>query len=1215
MSPFTSSCLLQKTSESEVVTFGSVPLKTYLPDGDIDLTAFSLNHVQKDTWAEDVHRILEKAEQNSDSEFRVKEVQLIHAEVKIVKCLVENIVVDISFNQIGGLCTLCFLEEVDRLVGQDHLFKRSVILVKAWCYYESRILGAHHGLISTYALETLVLYIFHVFHSSLRGPLQVLYMFLEFFSNFDWDRYCVSLWGPVPLASVPVVAGRQSISGEKLQELAEPPRIDGGELLLTKAFLDACSETYGIVPIGQDAKSNMFHMKFLNIIDPLRTANNLGRSVSKGNFCRIRSAFGFGARKLARIVNTSKGKVAEELNTIFDCTLRRHGGHQRPDASDPTHKLPLAPTSGAGISSSENKSAEWSTLGSKEILHPPSVGETFDPGISRPDFHTISQPMPADTVGMQSMRASKAILNHVTGYQGTDTITVLSSSAGESQSVEGNCRECGEGLTNGGNSNGNVGVIKCESSRCMSCYASGPATLVKSRNGQDPSSEAVINHCGNLFGTPVDIAAESSQQSMPSGKSGSGYLIDNSSSQNGSPVVRREKESCIRIAAQSTHGLAPPSLSGFPAVQANITEQQHYLQCDWQSASEESHWHEDMPSTTIQTASLPGSCSPSDNDRHGQERNTFQQGLEADQLKIDPGVRGSEDHHFGAECTVLQRNASKHGKGKHGSGRFQVDFKNASEQEVTGGNEQVHVSNSDCSNGQMQMDADTSTVLQDVCHKQGYPASSSLVHPSVLPICTPHSVCSSSQYLPLYSMSVRPVLVPSPGGHFQHVASSNGFASSSSSLLCPPESAMLALEGSNGTSSNLTGNPIGSQVLGVGDGLKAVGVPVRTSSKRETIIVDQVSNTRSGLLASDFGRHLQDLANGLWCQRPPISSTAFLPAPMIPFPTKDLHINGLWKGQGQPRHNMSTHMGFGPLHQVPFTMMQSQGQMAAASYQQLPISFTSVEVSPRPRGTGTYLPILRQNVHRDRRSHGGKQGGGQNGYYGQKDRTNSTAHHEGTTQSPRSSYRGGSRVQQSRQGLWLPSQNANEGGQGEQKVSGSGRVHVHHRLQQQVQLDRESYQSPPATVSGSNSSAVSVSPGGTYPLPYSNRETLTGHHVPPVVAVYEANESKMSLQPDSLEFGSFGPGMNSAKLVDGGLEKLSHECTLPHDPVDIPGSPCSSDLSPRIELQQFTSHPQRDREVQQTYQMKEEDFPPLSFCQQQASCTAVSNGGSSSSSS
>jgi hypothetical protein len=29
-----------------------------------------------------------------------------------VKCLVQNIVVDISVNQIGGLCTLCFLEKV-----------------------------------------------------------------------------------------------------------------------------------------------------------------------------------------------------------------------------------------------------------------------------------------------------------------------------------------------------------------------------------------------------------------------------------------------------------------------------------------------------------------------------------------------------------------------------------------------------------------------------------------------------------------------------------------------------------------------------------------------------------------------------------------------------------------------------------------------------------------------------------------------------------------------------------------------------------------------------------------------------------------------------------------------------------------------------------------------------------------------------------------------
>jgi hypothetical protein len=33
-------------------------------------------------------------------------------QVKLIKCLIENIVVDISFNQLSGICTLCFLEYV-----------------------------------------------------------------------------------------------------------------------------------------------------------------------------------------------------------------------------------------------------------------------------------------------------------------------------------------------------------------------------------------------------------------------------------------------------------------------------------------------------------------------------------------------------------------------------------------------------------------------------------------------------------------------------------------------------------------------------------------------------------------------------------------------------------------------------------------------------------------------------------------------------------------------------------------------------------------------------------------------------------------------------------------------------------------------------------------------------------------------------------------------
>ncbi|KAK9758060.1 hypothetical protein RND81_01G204000 [Saponaria officinalis] len=338
--------LITKCFPCQVVTFGSVPLKTYLPDGDIDVTAFSKNQNLKDTWAVQVRDVLENEEKNENAEFRVKEVQYIKAEVKIIKCLVENIVVDISFNQLGGLCTLCFLEEVDNLINQDHLFKRSIILIKAWCYYESRILGAHHGLISTYALETLVLYIFHIFNNSFTGPLEVLYRFLEFFCKFDWENFCVSLWGPVPVSSLPDIN-------------AEPPRKDGGELLLSKDFLQACNAEYAVYPGELENQGQPFISKHLNVIDPLRINNNLGRSVNKGNFFRIRSAFAFGAKRLARLLDCPKENIAHELNQFFLNTWERHGSGIRPDVpkndSECSRRLNPDPVSHNHLNSLSNK--------------------------------------------------------------------------------------------------------------------------------------------------------------------------------------------------------------------------------------------------------------------------------------------------------------------------------------------------------------------------------------------------------------------------------------------------------------------------------------------------------------------------------------------------------------------------------------------------------------------------------------------------------------------------------------------------------------------------------------------------------------------------------------------------------------------------------------------------------------------------------------------
>uniref|UniRef100_A0A6N2K9M3 Uncharacterized protein n=1 Tax=Salix viminalis TaxID=40686 RepID=A0A6N2K9M3_SALVM len=255
--------LIMKCFPCQVFTFGSVPLKTYLPDGDIDITVFTESQDLKKTWADEVKDILQHEESSENAEFHVKEVQYIQAEVKIIKCLVENIVVDISFNQLGGLCTLCFLEEV-------------------------------------------------------------LYRFLEFFSKFDWENFCISLWGPVPISSLPNVT-------------ALSPREDGGQILLSRLFLDACSSVYAVFPSQQENQEQSFVSKYFNVIDPLRTNNNLGRSVSKGNFYRIRSAFAFGAQRLARLLNCPKENLLAEFNQFFMNTWDRHCKGHRPDVPSPNH--------------------------------------------------------------------------------------------------------------------------------------------------------------------------------------------------------------------------------------------------------------------------------------------------------------------------------------------------------------------------------------------------------------------------------------------------------------------------------------------------------------------------------------------------------------------------------------------------------------------------------------------------------------------------------------------------------------------------------------------------------------------------------------------------------------------------------------------------------------------------------------------------------------
>jgi hypothetical protein len=148
---------------------------------------------------------------------------------------------------------------------------------------------------------------------------QVLYTFLDFFSKFDWEKYCLSIQGPVPLRllpsltpETPSVKGGLLLSDQFLSEMVQqyqptvgyvalalvrnprPSLARHSRLTLTRFSMGtSCSTTL------EQAQRTLI-AKHFNVMDPLLPHNNLGRSVSQSNLARIRAAFAHGAAKLRK---------------------------------------------------------------------------------------------------------------------------------------------------------------------------------------------------------------------------------------------------------------------------------------------------------------------------------------------------------------------------------------------------------------------------------------------------------------------------------------------------------------------------------------------------------------------------------------------------------------------------------------------------------------------------------------------------------------------------------------------------------------------------------------------------------------------------------------------------------------------------------------------------------------------------------------------------
>lgn len=62
-------------------------------------------------------------------------------------------------------------------------------------------------------------------------------------------------------------------------------------MFLSEEFFKECMELYTVTVKATEANRQFFPVKHLNILDPLKHSNNLGRSVTKGTLSLIKDLY------------------------------------------------------------------------------------------------------------------------------------------------------------------------------------------------------------------------------------------------------------------------------------------------------------------------------------------------------------------------------------------------------------------------------------------------------------------------------------------------------------------------------------------------------------------------------------------------------------------------------------------------------------------------------------------------------------------------------------------------------------------------------------------------------------------------------------------------------------------------------------------------------------------------------------------------------------
>ena len=317
----------------KIFSFGSFPFKTYHRDSDIDMTIILLDKTSDKLITsysiELLTRVLNIIEnslrQYFSQHYNEEYLERIEADVRLIKCKFEGVSFDISIDNFVGLFKFIFMHNLEKKYLDPYFYKRTLLLIKSWCYYEGNILGSNIGLLGSYALEVLVIYMFNNYKGKFNSELEAFFTFFNMMSKVNWENQIVTIYGIYDIATL----SKYELNLENLLSSIEQDKehkIIYSEISEFVKQFERFNDIEKVQIFNINTKTIVLGKYNMYIIDPIYNTNNLGKSVNFHNSSRIKELFDYMDIQCQDLIKLKSEKVSayqyfNEISSLFSTLI------------------------------------------------------------------------------------------------------------------------------------------------------------------------------------------------------------------------------------------------------------------------------------------------------------------------------------------------------------------------------------------------------------------------------------------------------------------------------------------------------------------------------------------------------------------------------------------------------------------------------------------------------------------------------------------------------------------------------------------------------------------------------------------------------------------------------------------------------------------------------------------------------------------------------